>query len=132
MLKAILVFSLIPCCCFGQRSLEAQLDKVDSAFSYYFLIIELEVGVRSAKPYPGEYYEIVVIDSDTLYMLKDVLKVSKILEDITGIGVRYIPHSSEPSINKEYLQKWNNWFLSNRVNLRWNERLHRPELRNKN
>jgi hypothetical protein len=125
-----ITFLLFASSCVAQSSSSKNEEvRIDSAFNYYFKIIELEVASVPVTDETKHYYLELPNETDTLYMLKDLPQVLSILGEITGKKIKHADKSEDMIVTGEIANSWKNWYAENKDKLVWSNKLNRPILR---
>ncbi|MGB3183406.1 MAG: hypothetical protein WBB45_18605 [Cyclobacteriaceae bacterium] len=102
--------------------------KLDSAFNYYFELFDLEVNKTPFAESRRSYYYSMVIDSNEVYILKDVSEAANILSDFSGIGMPYSDKSEGMLLTPEILASWQKWYKLNKDRIVWSKKKNSPIL----
>lgn len=128
-LLPIVIFSIS---CVAQSPSESVgTNKVDSVFSYYFKLVELEISKSPITDENIQYYIEMKNEVDTMYMLRDLPEAYKFLTDITGIKMPFSDKSEDMIMTEEISKQWINWYIDNKEFLIWSEKRNKPVLRKK-
>lgn len=128
-MKAIIViifaFGLLSCS--AQSSVrKTDSEKVDSVFAYYFSLVELEIRRPPVDESNIHLYREIILDSDTVYMLKDLPQAIVFLSDLSEIRVAYSEKASEMMLTREIADSWIKWYKENRHRVTWSQKMKRP------
>ena len=105
--------------------------KIDSVFSYYFKLMDIEVGNISESELDADLYYSLNDGSDTLKILKDLPLAIDVVGKLSNMEIPLAEKASDMLLTKEMVLKWKNWYSGNRQHLFWNPKLKEPDLPNR-
>lgn len=113
--------------CNAQSSIrKTDSEKVDSVFTYYFSLIDLEIRRSPVNQSSIHLYREIILEADTVYMLKDLPQAMSLLSELSEIKVAYSEKASEMLLTREIADLWIQWYQENRHKITWSERMKRP------
>jgi hypothetical protein len=119
----------------SQTNSQTNTEKIDSVFKFYFFIFEMETtNCCPPQKYP-DYYDSIVIQktNDTVYLNKYASEAVEFIQKISKIKAPiWSYHNDKPvvfSINPETVDKWKDWYLTNRHRIKWSDKENRPVLK---
>lgn len=123
----VIAFSLMSCQ--TQSSVcKTDSEKVDSVFTYYFSLMKLEIDRSPVNESSIHLYQVIVLESDTVYMLKDLPQAISLLSELSEIKVLYSEKSAEMLLTREMADSWIKWYGANRQKILWSEKMSKPIL----
>ena len=134
-MNLLIASTILLCSCLTQLPVDkhrsADLAKVDSVFTYYFKLVDLEANESSINDSNIQYYSAININSDTVYMLRDLPKALTFLGEISGIKMQNSPKGEKMLLSKQLADLWKGWYYENKDKIVWNRRRNKPELKQK-
>ena len=100
--------------------------KVDSAFNYYFELIDLEVNKTPFEESRRTYYYSAMIDSIEVFLLKDVSEAANVLAELSEIKIPYSDNSEDMLITPEISKLWKQWYVVNKGKIVWSKKKDLP------
>ncbi|MFT5892654.1 MAG: hypothetical protein ACI9Y7_002766 [Dokdonia sp.] len=125
MKKIILLILILPSITYSQNK-----KKIDSVFTHYFNVVEIELGQRNLMDYPYLIEEIDLGNGEKGYINTYFFDAVYFFEKITTIKAPRI-HRGQlliPDITSEILLKWKNWYTNHSNRISWSKRKSKPKI----